>query len=99
MIKIYSMSTCPDCIYLHDQIKGNGRYQVVDLGAHVRNLKEFLRLSDSKPIFDQAKATGSVGIPCCVLEDGSLSLTAEDAGLHSRPAGMGVSCNIDGSGC
>ena len=40
MIKIYGMPTCPDCTYVEEQIKGNDRYQVIDIGAHVKNLKE-----------------------------------------------------------
>ena len=50
-------------------------------------------------VIDEAKKTGWVGIPCFVLEDGSVTLIAEEAGLHSRPVAMGAACNIDGSGC
>ena len=58
MIKIYGMPTCPDCTYVEEQIKGNDRYQVIDIGAHVKNLKEFLRLRDSSPAFDGARRSG-----------------------------------------
>ena len=27
MIKIYSMNTCPDCIYVEEQIQGDDRYE------------------------------------------------------------------------
>ena len=100
MIKIYGMNTCPDCTYVEEQVKGNERYEVIDIGAHVRNLKEFLRLRDKNPVFEATKRAGAVGIPCFVLEDGTLTLSAEDAGLHSRPTETeGASCRIDGSGC
>ena len=33
MIKIYGMPTCPDCTYVEEQIKGNDRYQVIDIPA------------------------------------------------------------------
>lgn len=46
MIKIYVMNTCPDCTDVKEQVKGNDKYEVVDIGEHVRNLKEFLRLRD-----------------------------------------------------
>ncbi len=94
------MSTCPDCTYVEEQVKGDGRYEVVDIGIDVRNLKEFLRLRDSNPAFDAVKRRGTVGIPCFVLEDGTVTLRAEKAGLRPRPRGEeGASCRIDGSGC
>ena len=85
MIKIYGMPTCPDCTYVEEQIKGNDRYQVIDIGAHVKNLKEFLRLRDSNPAFDGARRSGAAGIPCFLLEDGTVTLVPEEAGLRSRP--------------
>lgn len=99
MIKIYGMDTCPDCTYVEGQVKGNKRYEVIDIGRHVGDLKAFLKLRDSVPAFDEAKRIGAVGIPCFVLEDGTVTLNPEDAGLHSRPVSEGLACSIDGSGC
>ena len=86
MIKIYSMNTCPDCIYVEEQIQGDDRYEIIDIGSHVKYLKEFLRIRDNNPVFNKAKKVGAAGIPCFVLE-------------ASRPITEGMSCNIDGSGC
>ena len=102
MIKIYGMVTCPDCTYVDEQVKGNAKYEVIDIGEHVKDLKAFLKLRDSNPVFDGAKKMGSVGIPCFVLEDGTVTLTPEDAGLKSRPVEEiqeGATCNLDGTGC
>jgi glutaredoxin-related protein len=99
MIKIYGMDTCPDCVYVEEQVKGDDRYQVIDIGRHVKDLKAFLRLRDHQPVFDAAKQAGAAGIPCFVLEDGTVTLTPEEAGLRSRPINEGATCNIDGSGC
>lgn len=102
MIRIYGMESCPDCSHVERQAREKGNYEIIDIGAHVRNLKEFLRLRDSDPAFDGAKRNGSVGIPCFVLEDGSVTLSPEEAGLHSRPADApaeGASCSLDGKGC
>ncbi len=39
-------------------------------------------------------------ISCFVLEDGTVTLIPEDAGLKSRTLSPeGASCSIDGSGC
>ena len=99
MIKIYGMETCPDCTYVEEQVKGNDKYEVIDIGRNVRDLKAFLRLRDSNDAFALAKRVGAVGIPCFVLEDGTVTLTPEEVGLRSRPAVSGAACSIDGSGC
>ena len=77
------MESCPDCVVLKEQIQGSKRYEYVEIGEDVRNLKSFLRLRDNSPVFDEAKKLGSIGIPCFVLEDGSLTLIPEEAGLKS----------------
>ena len=92
MIRIYGMSSCPDCQYVEEQVKENNRYEVIDIGRHVRDLKAFLKLRDHEPVF-------AAGIPCFVLEDGTVTLTPEEAGLRSRPIEDGASCSLDGSGC
>lgn len=99
MIKIFGMDSCPDCVNVKEQAAGNPHYELIDIGAHVRNLKEFLRLRDSDPAFEEAKRQKAAGIPCFVLEDGTVTLTPEDAGLQSRPASGGTMCSLDGSGC
>ena len=98
MIKIYGMKSCPDCVAVDEQVKNNSNYEVIDIGEHVRYLKEFLRLRDNSPIFDEAKQMGYAGIPCFVLEDGTITLNPEDAGLKSADSDA-PSCRLDGSGC
>ena len=56
------METCPDCEYVEKQVEGNPNFEVIDIGKHVRNLKQFLDLRDSNPAFEEAKKTGDVGI-------------------------------------
>lgn len=52
MIKIYGMDTCPDCAYVKAQVKDKSGYELIDIGSHVKNLKAFLKLRDSSPVFD-----------------------------------------------
>jgi glutaredoxin-related protein len=74
MIKMYVMHTCPDCEYVEKQVVGNPNFEVIDIGKHVRNLKQFIKLRDTNPAFDEAKAVDDLGIPCYVLEDGTVTL-------------------------
>lgn len=61
-------------------------------------MKEFLHLRDNNSVFDDAKKHGYAGIPCFVLEDGTVTLSPKEAGinLNETPA---ASCRLDGSGC
>ena len=88
MIKMFVMHTCPDCEWVEKQVENNSNFEVIDIGKHVRNLKQFLDLRDSNPAFDEAKAIGDVGIPY-----------SKDVGLEPRPEHLGEACSIDGRGC
>lgn len=77
MIKVYVMATCPDCSPVIEQLSGNSDYQLVDIGEHVRNLKEFLLLRDAHTAFDSIRGSGAIGIPCFVMEDGSVRFTLQ----------------------
>ncbi len=99
MIKMYVMQTCPDCEYVKKQVEGNPDFEIIDIGKNVGNLKKFLKLRDSNPAFDEAKAIGDIGIPCYVLEDGTITLYSKDVGLEPNPDADGASCSIDGRGC
>ncbi len=102
MIKIYGMETCPYCSYVERQVEGDDQFKVIDIGTNVRYMHEFMELRDHNPVFDHAKGIGDIGIPCFVLEDGTVTLKPEDVGLtewdgHSDP--QAPSCSIDGRGC
>lgn len=96
MIKMYVMKTCPHCEYVEKQVVGDDRFQVIDIGEHVRNLKQFITLRESNPAFDEAKRVGDLGIPCYVREDGSVTLESEDVGLQPMPDGP--ACSLDNPG-
>ena len=99
MIKMFVMETCPDCEYVKKQVEGNPDFEIIDIGKHVRNLKEFLKLRDTNPAFDEAKEIDDIGIPCYLLEDGSVTLYSKDVGLQPNPDAEGTSCSINSKGC
>ena len=96
MIKIYGMESCPYCTYVKEQIKGNDNFCYIDIGTDVHELHNFLELMDNLEVFKPYKEEGDVGIPCFVLEDGTVTLEPNDVGLHSLSEKM---CRLDGSGC
>lgn len=91
MIKVYSMPSCPDCAFLKDQY--DERFEVIDIGSHVKLLKEFMAIRDNNPLFEELKKDGKLGIPCFQMEDGTITLKPEDVGLIARSEGE--SCSIE----
>lgn len=85
MIKIFVMKTCPDCTHVKKLAENDPRFEITDIGEHVRNLKQFITLRDSSPAFDDIRGRGTVGIPCFVLEDGRITFSPEEAGIEERP--------------
>ena len=54
MIKIYGMPSCPDCEYVHHQIENRSdEFESIDIGEHVKNLKEFMHLRDNNPVSEE----------------------------------------------
>ncbi|MDD6253936.1 MAG: hypothetical protein PUA96_07825 [Bacteroidales bacterium] len=97
MTKVYVMATCPDCFEVKARLSGNPDFEIIDIGEHVRNLKEFIRLRDSSPAFDSVRANGSIGIPCFVSEDGRICFDTEAFIPKELPSG--AACSLDGKGC
>ena len=104
MLSIYGSPLCPDCRECKENLDAHGvEYEYVDITQSMRNLKAFLKLRDSLPVFEPAKEHGAVGIPAIVREDGSVTLDWEGwmqgQGLPIVYRENGPACSIDGSGC
>ena len=100
MIKIYGMPSCPYCAFVDEQVKGDKRFKVIDIGANVRYMGAFMRLRDKSAAFDHSKAIGDIGIPAFVLDDGTVTLKPEDVGLKEYNHDVnGPACSLDGKGC
>lgn len=100
MVKVYVMETCPDCTRVKQVAAGNPDFQIIDIGEHIRNLKEFLRLRDTRSEFDDARRGGYAGIPAFLMPDGTVTFDAATAGLDlDATAPQGSACRIDGTGC
>ena len=98
------MESCPDCTDVKALYSNHPDYELIDIGAQARNLKEFLVLRDHHEAFAKVRERGTIGIPCFVKEDGSvyISLKHYDASLVQdiEPlAPQGASCSLDGTGC
>ncbi len=78
MLKIYGSMLCEDCKEFTAKLKETDiAYTFCDFEDSLDNLREFLHLRDSDPMFEAVKAEGSIGIPCVQKEDGSYTLDWE----------------------
>lgn len=78
MLKIYGSMQCPDCVECRAALdRAEVEYEYLDFSASLKNLKEFLVLRDSDPQFVPVREKGSIGIPCIVKEDGTITLSWE----------------------
>lgn len=78
MLKIYGSMLCPDCVQCREDLDRAGvAYEYLDFSESLLNLKEFLSLRE-RPVFDEVRAAGKIGIPCIVKEDGTVALSWEE---------------------
>lgn len=78
-VKMYGIRSCPDVRAALENFERNGAdVDFLDFAEDIRNLKEFLHIRDSNPLFNEVKDRGGVGIPCFVFEDGRVSLDPDE---------------------
>ena len=76
MLKIYGSMLCRDCVQCREELDAAGvRYQFCDFAEDLKWLKEFLKLRDGDPMYDEVREAGSIGIPTILLPDGSVTIS------------------------
>lgn len=76
MLNIYGSMLCKDCVQCRADLDNAGiAYIYLDFADDLKNLKEFLELRETNPLFDEVKGRGAIGIPCLVDEAGAVSLS------------------------
>ncbi len=104
MLTFYGSPHCPHCRECKAAFDANGiEYEYIDITGSMKTLKQFLKLRDHLPVFDEIKAEGRVGIPALVPEDGTVrfdwrSFLPENA-APQEPAPQGAACSLDGKNC
>ena len=79
MLKVYGMKICPDTVECCEALtRAEVEYEFLDFAEKTANLKAFLKLRDSSPLFDSVRQEGGIGIPCIQREDGSITFDWEE---------------------
>lgn len=77
-MKFYGTMLCPDCVEADRVIKEKGiACEYICITDSTANFREFLKLRDERPEFEEIKKEGCIGIPCFLKEDGSVSFDLE----------------------
>lgn len=78
MLKIYGSDLCKDCLECKAALDNAGvEYMYCSITESLVNMKQFLSIRENTPLFDNARASGYIGIPCIVLDDESVLLDWE----------------------
>lgn len=73
-MKFYGTMLCPDCVEADKLIKEKKiECEYICITDSTANLKEFLRLRDTREEFAEIKKEGNIGIPCFLKDDGTIS--------------------------
>lgn len=77
-MKIYGSMLCPDCVNCCEAYdKAGMEYTFLSITDDLPSMKEFLHIRDNSSLFDPVRENKSIGIPCIVLEAGTMTLDWE----------------------
>ena len=80
MFKVYGTELCIDCRnYLAIQKNRGFEAEYINIVESTKNLKEFLEIRDSDPVFEKVRENHGIGIPLFVREDGMKTLDINEA--------------------
>lgn len=61
---LYGSDICPDCLEAKKTLADMGiKYEYVVITENTDNMKAFLHLRDTLPLFDEVRRDGCIGIP------------------------------------
>ena len=78
-VTVIGSHLCPDTLYALGQLSApKVEIDFRGLSASLPGLKAYLAVRESEPVYAAVREKGSLGIPCFVLEDGSVTLELEE---------------------
>lgn len=78
-VTVVGSHLCPDTLYaLNKLVEAGAEITFKNLSASLPDLKVYLKLRDEEPMYEKVKASGGIGIPCFLLEDGTKTMDLKD---------------------
>jgi glutaredoxin-related protein len=79
-MKVYGSDICIDCRNYKAIQKSRGfEAEFIDITENTTNLREFLQIRDTDPVFASVKENHGIGIPLFVREDGTKTFEIDEA--------------------
>lgn len=78
-VTVIGSHLCPDTLYaLNKLVEAGIEIEFKNLSASLPDLKVYLNLRDTEPMYEKVKAGGGIGIPFFILEDGTKTMDLKD---------------------
>lgn len=79
-ITVIGSHLCPDTLYALNKLSElHADIEFKNLSASLPDLKAYLAQRETNPIYEGVRAAGGIGIPCFILEDGTVTLDLDKA--------------------
>lgn len=79
-VTVIGSHLCPDTLYALNRLAAvKAEITFKNLSASLPDLKAYLELRETNPLYAPVRESGGIGIPCFVLEDGSATLDLDKA--------------------
>jgi glutaredoxin-related protein len=80
-MKIYATPICSGCRKLTSVLESRGitEFTYINVTENVPNMRDYLKIRDSEPIFSEIRKAGRIGTPFFVRDDGYVTLDIDEA--------------------
>lgn len=79
-VTVIGSHLCPDTLYALNRLSAAGaEVDFKNLSASLSDLKIYLALRQDSPVYADIRENGGIGIPCFILEDGTVTCNLQTA--------------------
>lgn len=79
-VTVIGSHLCPDTLYALNWLSAVGaEVDFKNLSASLSDLKIYLALRQDSPVYADIRENGGIGIPCFILEDGTVTRNLQTA--------------------
>ena len=73
-VTVIGSHLCPDTLYALNRLsEAKAEIDFKNMSASLSDLKVYMALRQDSPVYADIRANGGIGIPCFVLEDGTVT--------------------------
>lgn len=79
-VTVIGSHLCPDTLYALNRLSAAGGIEIdfKSISASLGDLRTYISLRESNPAYEEVRGSTKLGIPCFVLEDGTVTRNLDD---------------------